>query len=70
MNFTEEDITKLGESFKKSLRHGQAELGQNAPTISQMQSWMIKHNVEHPEVFKTMVNKLGTGTRAGKKNMP
>ena len=69
MNLTEEDIAKLGEKFKDSLRHGQAGLGQDAPTISDMQSWMIKHNVEHPEVFKTMLNKLGAGTKAGEKNM-
>ena len=70
MQFTEEEIQQMERRFGDSLRKGQAEFSSSAPTISEMQEWMVRHHVEHPRVLETMLKKLGPGVKAGKKNMP
>jgi hypothetical protein len=70
MNFTEDELNQIANGIKESIRQAQGELASEAPTMSQMQSWMVKHHVEHPEVLQTMIKKLGPGTRVGKKRWP
>ena len=51
MHFTEAEIEELSEAFKGSLRKGQAELGPEAPTLSEIQDWMIQNHVDRPDVL-------------------
>ena len=69
MHFTEDDIEKLGEAFKESLRQGNSELPKGAASLSEIQDWMIRHNTEHPEVLKAFIKKSGPGSKSGEKKM-
>ena len=70
MHFTDTDIELLGEAFKESLRKGNGEFPDGATSLAKMQDWMVKHHVEHPEVLQSFIAKTGSGSKAGKKNMP
>jgi len=70
MNFTEDELNQIANEMKESIRLAQGKLGSKAPSMSQMQSWMVEHHVEHPAVMHTMIKKLGPGARVGKKKMP
>lgn len=69
MHFTEADIEELGEAFKRSLRNGAGQLGAEAPTLVELQDWMIKNHVDRPDVLELILGKLGHGTKAGEKKM-
>lgn len=70
MHFTEEEIRQLQEEFGESLRKGQSGLGPEAPTLAEIQDWMVRNHVEHPRVLEAALHKLGPGHAAGEKKMP
>lgn len=70
MNLTENDIENLAEEFKSSLRQANGELKKGALSLKGVQEWAIKNHIEHPRVVETIIAKQGTGSAAGKKNLP
>ena len=67
MHLTEQEIEALGEQFKQRLRDAAPELPQEAPSLSKMQDWMIRNQIENADVLKLAVKKVGKGNKAGKK---
>lgn len=70
MHFTEEEIREQGARFEEALRNASKELGSEAPTLSEIQNWMIENHVDRPEVLELILRKMGPGQKAGKKKMP
>lgn len=70
MHLTEEDIARLTEKHSERLRKAQAGLPEGPMTVASIQKWMVKNNLESPELLETIVLKHGTGATAGKKKMP
>jgi hypothetical protein len=69
MHITEKDIQEIGEKFKERLRQAATETPSGNSTLTEFQDWMIQHNIYEPAVMELFLDKLGTGTRAGKKNL-
>lgn len=68
MFFTEMEIEELGERFKESLRKGAVQ-ERTGPTLAEIQDWMIRNHVDHPEVLQKILGKMGSGLKVGKKKM-
>ncbi|MBE7436927.1 MAG: hypothetical protein HS115_20020 [Spirochaetales bacterium] len=69
MFFTDAEIEELGERFKESLRKGEEHPDRTAPNLAEIQDWMIRHHVDHPEVLLKILGKIGPGLKAGEKKM-
>ena len=70
MHLTEEEIEVLEKKHSERLRSAQTQLPEGPMTLSEMQRWMIKNNLESPEMLETLIKKQGKGIGAGKKKMP
>lgn len=69
MHFTQAEIDQLGEVYKQRLKEKGNQLPKTAPSISEMQKWMIANNLESPEVLELLITKVGSGQKAGEKKM-
>ena len=67
MNFTEADIERLTLSYKKRLKEASQKLENPKPSLSEIQDWMQKENIENPEVLELAIEKLGKGEKVEKK---
>ena len=70
MYFTEADIEELTQKYKERLKKSAKELDSTSPELSKIQGWMIKNNIENPEVLELTLKKIGKGEKVEKKMSP
>lgn len=69
MRLSESQIEVLGKQYVERLKGAQDHLGEQAPTLAEIQMWMIKNQVESSELLEAMLKTIGPGKKAGKKNL-
>ena len=67
MHLSTEDIERLGDEYKSRLRKAFQELPAGIMTLSQLQDWMLRNNIENPELLETMIKKFELGATTEKK---
>lgn len=70
MRLSESQINVLGKQYIERLKKAQSQLGTESPSLGEIQMWMIKNQVESPELLETVLRTIGPGKKAGKKNLP
>lgn len=70
MQFTNEQIEKLTANYKQRLMNAQKSMHGEMPTMNDIQQILLKYHLESPDVLEELTQNLGTGYKAGKKNMP
>ncbi|MEM7184240.1 MAG: hypothetical protein AAF518_25295 [Spirochaetota bacterium] len=67
MNFTESDVTRLLGEHKERLQSAFERFDNPNPSLSEIQTWMRKENIESPEVLQFVLERLGKGEKLEKK---